>query len=140
VCVVLCGDESWSLILREEQRLQKKSVMHNDDFYNYCSSPNIVTFDKSKEDDMAGTCNRMCIILNEKRIQYHHHHHHHSEHGQGLGLKTCSFEAQVVPGRSILLSVFPYTAIPEGGTGRPASVGGFYPFVPGGLPICFDTV
>jgi hypothetical protein len=34
-----------------------------------------------------------------------------------------------------LLSVFPYPAIPEVGTGRPASVGGFYPFVPGGLPI-----
>jgi hypothetical protein len=48
------------------------------------------------------------------------HHHHHSEHGQGLGLKTCSFEA--VPGPSILLSVFPYPAIPEVGTGRPASV------------------
>jgi hypothetical protein len=28
----------------------------------------------------------------------YHHHHHHSEHGQGLGLKTCSFEAQGVPG------------------------------------------
>jgi hypothetical protein len=63
------------------------------------------------------------------------HHHHHSEHGQGLGLKTCSFEAQGVAGPSILLSVFPYPAIPEVGTGRPASVGGFYPFVPGGLPI-----
>jgi hypothetical protein len=67
-------------------------------------------------------------------------HHHHSEHGQGLGLKTCSFEAQGVPGSSILLSVFPYPAIPEVGTGRPASVGGFYPFVPGGLPISFDSV
>jgi hypothetical protein len=66
------------------------------------------------------------------------HHHHHSEHGQGLGLKTCSFEAQGVPGPSILLSVVPYPAIPEVGTGRPASVGGFYPFVPGGLPISFD--
>jgi hypothetical protein len=68
--------------------------------------------------------------------------HHHSEHGQGLGLKTCSFEAQCVPGPSILLSVFPYPAIPEvgiGGIGRPASVGGFYPFVPDGLPISFDT-
>jgi hypothetical protein len=69
-----------------------------------------------------------------------HKDHHHSEHGQGLGLKTCSFEAQGVPGPSILLSVFPYPAIPEIGTGRPASVGGFYPFVPGGLPISFDTV
>jgi hypothetical protein len=68
------------------------------------------------------------------------HHHHHSEHGQGLGLKTCSFEAQGVPGPSILLSVFPYPAIPEVGTGRTASVGEFYPFVPGGLPISFDTV
>jgi hypothetical protein len=27
--------------------------------------------------------------------------HHHSEHGQGLGLKTYSFEAQGVPGPSI---------------------------------------
>jgi hypothetical protein len=51
-------------------------------------------------------------------------HHHDSEHGQGLGLKTCSFEAQGVPGPSILLSVFPYPAIPEVGTGKPASVGG----------------
>jgi hypothetical protein len=68
------------------------------------------------------------------------HYHHHSEHGQGLGLKTRSFEAQGVPGPSILLSVFPYPAIPEVGTGRPASVGGFYPFVPCGLPISFDTV
>jgi hypothetical protein len=68
------------------------------------------------------------------------YHHHHSEHGQGLGLKTCSFEAEVVPGPSILLSVFPYPAIPEVGTGRPASVGGFCPFVPDGLPISFDTV
>jgi hypothetical protein len=67
-------------------------------------------------------------------------HHHHSEHGQVLGLKTCSFEAQGVPGPSILLSVFPYPAIPEVGTGRPASVDGFYPFIPGGLPISFDTV
>jgi hypothetical protein len=48
---------------------------------------------------------------------------HHSERGQGLGLKTCSFEPQGVPGPSILLSVFPYPAIPEVGTGRPASVG-----------------
>jgi hypothetical protein len=54
------------------------------------------------------------------------HHHHHSEHGQGLGLKTCSFEAQGVPCPSNLLSVFPYPAIPEVGTGRPALVGGFY--------------
>jgi hypothetical protein len=60
---------------------------------------------------------------------------HHSEHGQGLGLKTCSFEAQGVPGPSILLSVLPYPAIPEVGTGRPASVGGFYPFVSGGLYV-----
>jgi hypothetical protein len=74
------------------------------------------------------------------KLLHHHHHHHHSEHGQGLGLKTCSFEAQGVPGPSILLSVFSYPAIPEVGTGRPASVGGFYPFVPGGLPISFDTV
>jgi hypothetical protein len=73
-------------------------------------------------------------------IQVNHHHHHHSEHDQGLGLKTCSFEAQGVPGPSVLLSVFPYPAIPEVGTGRPASVGGFYPYVPGGLPISFDTV
>jgi hypothetical protein len=51
-------------------------------------------------------------------------HHHHSELGQGVGLKTCSFEAQGVPGPSILLSVFPSPAIPEVGTGKPASVGG----------------
>jgi hypothetical protein len=80
--------------------------------------------------------------LTTGRMQFsiHHHHHHHSEHGQGSGLKTCSFEAQGVPGPSILLSVFPSPAIPEVGTGKPASVGGFYPFVPGGLPISFGTV
>jgi hypothetical protein len=77
-----------------------------------------------------------CVCLCLLHTEYHHH----SEHGQGLGLKTCSFEAQGVPGPSILLSVFPYPAIPEVGTGRPASVGGFYPFVPGGLPISFHTV
>jgi hypothetical protein len=48
--------------------------------------------------------------------------HHHSEHGQGLGLKTCSFESQGVPGPSILLSVFPYPAIPEVGTAKPANL------------------
>jgi hypothetical protein len=57
---------------------------------------------------------------------HHHHHHHHREHGQGLGLKTCSFEAQGVPGPSILLSVFPYAAIPEVGTGRPTTLGTEY--------------
>jgi hypothetical protein len=36
--------------------------------------------------------------------------------------------------------VFPYPAVPEVGTGKPASVGGFYPFVVGGLTISFDTV
>jgi hypothetical protein len=80
---------------------------------------------------------RTKILLSFKFNQLVHHHHH-SEHGQGLGLRTCSFEAQGVPGPSILLSVFP--AVPEVGTGRPASVGGFYPFVPGGLPISFDTL
>jgi hypothetical protein len=64
----------------------------------------------------------------------------HSEHGQGLGLKTRSFEAQGIPGPSILLAVFPYPTIPEVGTGKPASVGGFYAFVPGGLPIsCYGS-
>jgi hypothetical protein len=54
--------------------------------------------------------------LKEKHygLQSHYrHHHHHSEHGQGLGLKTCSFEAQGVPGPSILLSVFPYPPSPR---------------------------
>jgi hypothetical protein len=67
-----------------------------------------------------------------------HHHHHHSEHGQGQ--QGEHGEAQSVPGPSILLSVFPYPAIPEVGTRRPASVGDFYPFVTVGLPISFDTV
>jgi hypothetical protein len=80
------------------------------------------------------------IRFNRGRRKIPFYHHHHSEHGQGLGLRTCSFEAQGVPGLSILLSVFSYPAIPEVGTGMPASVGGFYPFVPGGLPISFDTV
>jgi hypothetical protein len=60
-------------------------------------------------------------------------HHHHSEHDQGLGLKTSSFEAQGVPGPSILLSVFPYPAIPEFVTGRPGSVCRIYPFVPSAI-------
>jgi hypothetical protein len=60
---------------------------------------------------------------------------HHNEHNQGLGLKTCSFKAQGVLGLSIFVLVFPYPTIPETGTGKPASVGGFYPFLPGGLTI-----
>jgi hypothetical protein len=88
---------------------------------------------------MEGSLRSIRRSEQDKRFKVHHHHHH-SEHGHGLGLKTCSFEAQGVPGPSILLSVFPYPAIPEVGTGRPASVGDFYPFVPGGLPISFDTV
>jgi hypothetical protein len=62
-------------------------------------------------------------------------HHHHHQHNQGLGPKTCSFKAQGVLGLSIFVSVFPYPAVPEVGTGKPASVGGFYPFVPDGLTI-----
>jgi hypothetical protein len=65
---------------------------------------------------------------------------HHHEHNQGLGLKACSFKAEGILGLSIFISVFPYPAVHEVGTGKPASVGGFYPFVPGGLPISFDTV
>jgi hypothetical protein len=66
--------------------------------------------------------------------------HHHNEHNQGLGLKICSFKAQGVFGLSIFFSVFPYPAVPEIGTGKPASVDGFCPFVPGGLTISFNTV
>jgi hypothetical protein len=88
--------------------------------------------------DVTEECLSSTSQSTEYRLKLHHH--HHSEHGRGLGLKICSFEAQGVPGPSILLSVFPYPAIPEVGTGRPASVSGFYPFVPGGLPISFDTV
>jgi hypothetical protein len=66
--------------------------------------------------------------------------HHHNEHNQGLGLKTCSFKAQGVLGLSIFILVFPYPAIPEVGTGKTALVGGFYPFIPGGLTIYFDTI
>jgi hypothetical protein len=68
-----------------------------------------------------------------------HHHHHHNEHNQDLGLKTCSFKAQGVLG-VILVLVFPYSAVPKVGTGKPVSVGGFCPFVPGGLTISFDTI
>jgi hypothetical protein len=67
--------------------------------------------------------------------------HHHNEHNQGLGLKTCFFKAQNVPGLFIFFLVFPYPAIPEVGTGKPASVGSFYPFIPDGLIISvFSTM
>jgi hypothetical protein len=66
--------------------------------------------------------------------------HHHHEHNQGLGLETCSFKAQIVRGLSSFVLVFPYPAVPEVGTGKPASVGGLCPFVPGGLSVSFDTV
>jgi hypothetical protein len=59
---------------------------------------------------------------------------YHNEH-KGLGLRTCSFKAQGVLG----LFVFQYPAIPEVGTEKPASVGSFYPFIPGGLTISFDS-
>jgi hypothetical protein len=67
-------------------------------------------------------------------------HLHHNEHNQGLGLKIYFFKAQVVPGLSIFILVFPYPTVREDSTGKPASVGGFYPFVPGGVTISFDTV
>jgi hypothetical protein len=65
------------------------------------------------------------------------HHHHHN---QGLGIRTCSSKAQGVFGLSIFVSVFPYPTIPEVGTGKPASVGGFCPFVPGGLTTSSDII
>jgi hypothetical protein len=68
------------------------------------------------------TCSPSIFALHKQPSVHHHHHHHHhhnSEHGQGLGLKTCSFEAQGVPCPSNLLSVFPDPAIPEVGTGSP---------------------
>jgi hypothetical protein len=52
---------------------------------------------------------------------------------------TCSFKAKCVLGLSID-TVFPHPTIPEVGTGKTASVGGFCPFVPGGLTISFDTI
>jgi hypothetical protein len=55
----------------------------------------------------------------------------------GLGLRTCSFKAQGVLG--LFVFVFQYPAIPEFGTEKPASVGSFYPFDPGGLTISFDS-
>jgi hypothetical protein len=66
--------------------------------------------------------------------------HHHNERKEGLGRKTCSFKAQGVPGIFIFFLVFPYPAVPEVGTGKPALVGGFCPFVPGGLTISFATI
>jgi hypothetical protein len=66
--------------------------------------------------------------------------HRHNEHNQGLGLKTCSFKAQGVLGLSIFVSVFPYPFVLETGTGKPASVGGFCPFVSGGPIISFDNI
>jgi hypothetical protein len=65
---------------------------------------------------------------------------HHNEHNQGLGLKTCSFKAQGILGFSIFVLVFPYPAVPEVGTGKPASAGGLYAFVSGRLTISFDTI
>jgi hypothetical protein len=52
------------------------------------------------EDDLNESCK---VAVNCLKNNTENHHHHHSEHGQGLGLKTCSFEAQGVPGPSILL-------------------------------------
>jgi hypothetical protein len=63
-----------------------------------------------------------------------------NHHNQDLGLKTCSFKAQGVLGLSIFVSVFPYPAVPEVDTGRPASVGSFCPFVPGSLTVSFDAI
>jgi hypothetical protein len=70
--------------------------------------------------------------------QYHYH--HYNEHNRGLSLKNCSFKAKGVLGLSIFISVFPYAAVPEVGTRKPALVGGFFLFVPGGLTISFDTI
>jgi hypothetical protein len=73
----------------------------------------------------------------------HHHRHRRrrqQQHNQGLGLKTCSFKAQCVPGLSIFVSVFPHPILPEVGTGKPALVGSFYPFIPGALTTSFDTI
>jgi hypothetical protein len=55
----------------------------------------------------------------------HHHHRRQQQHNQGLGLKTCSFKAQCVPGLSIFVSVFPHPIEPEVGTGKPASIHSF---------------
>jgi hypothetical protein len=71
---------------------------------------------------------------------FFYHHHHHNKHNQGLGLKTCSFKAEGVLGLSIFLLVFPYPRVPEVRTGKPSSVRGFCPFLPGRLTISFDTV
>jgi hypothetical protein len=102
----------------------------------------IILNNKSIIEQVSNFCYLGCNVIYkyDEDLNDDDDHHHHSEHDQGLGLKTCSFEAQGVPGPSILLSVFPYPAIPEVGTGKPASVGGFYLFVPVGLPISFDTV
>jgi hypothetical protein len=78
--------------------------------------------------------------LIQKRLKRVHNHHHHNEHKKGLGLKACSFKAQGVVGLSIFVLVFPYPAIPEVGTRKPALVGGFYPFIPSGLTISFGTI
>jgi hypothetical protein len=66
--------------------------------------------------------------------------HHHNEYNQGVGLETCSIKAQGVLGLSIFVSVFPYPAVPEVGTGKPTLVGGFFPFIPGGITISSDTI
>jgi hypothetical protein len=76
------------------------------------------------------------LYFKEHKLYHHHHHHHyHNEHNQGLCLKV-----QGVLGLSIFVLVFPYPAVHEVGTGKPASVGGYYPFVPGGLTIYFDKI
>jgi hypothetical protein len=82
----------------------------------------------------GNACYHSCLLSRNEKV------YHHNEHIQGLGLKTCSIKAQGVLGFSIFVSVFPYPAISEVCTGKPASVGGFYPFVPGGLTISFDTI
>jgi hypothetical protein len=69
----------------------------------------------------------MCVIL--LLITDHHHRYH--EYNRGLDLKTCSHKAQVVLGLLISVFVFPYATIPEAGTGKPASVGDFCPFIVG---------
>jgi hypothetical protein len=66
--------------------------------------------------------------------------HRHNEHNQGLDLKTCSFKVQGVLRLSIFVSVFPNPVVPEAGTGKPASAGGFCPFVSGGPTISFDEI
>jgi hypothetical protein len=88
---------------------------------------------------IESVCFHLVVETNKYRTCSHSRPYRHNENNEGLGLKTFSFKAQGILCLSIVALVFPYPAVPEVGIGRSASVGGFYPSLPGGLTIPFDT-